>query len=166
MTLVDFIRAVLLGELRRMVYEARLHYLAFGTIAVGIEFLGACDDDEPFNKSGLSTPRFGLGIDRMAKVDARYADYNKKDSPYNLYKHLRCGTAHIMRPAGPIAYSERAHDDGGPVQHLEVVNGKLLLVSEDFYDHFAQCCETLISELPAARAPKLRDPYLWVGDLK
>ena len=70
-----------------------------------------------------------------------------------------------LRPGVRIAYSERAHDDGGPEQHLEIVNGKLLLVSEDFYDHFAQCCETLIDELPGMTEPKLRNPYLWVGDL-
>ena len=71
-----------------------------------------------------------------------------------------------LRPGVRIAYSERAHDDGGPEQHLEIVNGKLLLVSEDFYDHFAKCCETLIDELPGMTEPKLRNPYLWVGDLK
>ena len=42
-----------------------------------------------------------------------------------------------MRPAGPILFSERSHDDGGPEKHLDLIRGKLLLISEDFYDHFA-----------------------------
>jgi len=67
LTLTDFIRRVLLGDLKRMVYDAKLHYLAFGTIAVGIEFLGACEDAHPFNKEGESKERFRIGMDRMAR---------------------------------------------------------------------------------------------------
>jgi hypothetical protein len=173
MALENFVRTVLLGDLRRMVYEAKLHYLAFGTIAVGIEFLGACDDPEPFisDKRGLSTKRFKAGIKRMARIDPRYSTYNEPSSDFNLYKHLRCGTTHIMRPGGRIAFSERAHDDVGPEQHLTIVKDdqhrdKLLLVSEDFYDDFAKCCEMLIAELPGMTEPKLKSPYLWVGDVR
>jgi hypothetical protein len=166
LTLTHFIQTVLLGDLRRMVYDAKLHYLAFGTIAVGIEFLGACDDPHPFNQRGHSGPRFDLGMDRMARIDQRYSIYNQKISRFHLYEFLRCGTAHIMRPGGRILFSDRAKDDGGPQQHLEVTNGKLWLICEDFYDHFAQSCETLIQELPGLTAPKLRNHYLWVGDVE
>jgi len=166
MPLIDFIRAVFLNDLRRMVYDANLHYLAFGTIAVGIEFLGACDDAHPFNESGKSTERFDLGMKRMARLDPRYSTYNQKTSSFYLYKYLRCGTAHVMRPAGPILFSQRSHDEGDPEKHLDLIGGKLLFISEDFCDHFAQCCETLIQELPGKTSPKLTDPYLWVGDVK
>jgi hypothetical protein len=167
LTPTDFIRSVLLGDLERMVYEAKLHYLAFGTIAVGIEFLGACEDAYPFNEEHHSRSRFELGMERMARIDQRYSKYNqKKTSPFYLYKFLRCGTAHMMRPDGPILFSDREKDDGGPEQHLEAPKGKLWLVCEDFYDHFAQSCETLIQELPGMTAPKLKNHYLWVGDVK
>jgi hypothetical protein len=164
-SLAEFIQTVLLNDLRRMVYDANLHYLAFGTIAVGIEFLGACKDSEPFNEEGLSKGRFGLGIQRLAKIDRRYTQFNQNRSPYCLYKLLRCGTAHVMRPAGPILFTQRLHCAGQPEKHLDVVDGKLLLVCEDFYDHFAQGCESLIKELPRMRASKLKDPYMWVGEV-
>ena len=54
MPLIDFIRAVFLNDLRRMVYDANLHYLAFGTIADGIEFIGACDNAHPLDESDRS----------------------------------------------------------------------------------------------------------------
>ena len=148
LTIEKFIRDILLGDLKRMVYEAKLHYLAFGTIAVGIEFFGACEDPHPFNESGHSTKRFGLGLKRMTLVDPRYAKHRKV-----LYESLRCGTAHIFAPGAPILISDREKDTGGPEQHLEVINGNLWLVCEDFYDHFAQSCETLIQELPGMTAP-------------
>jgi hypothetical protein len=163
MPLADFIRVVLLNDLRRMVYEAKLHYLAFGTIAVGVEFLGACDDRHPFQQSGLSESRFNLGIQRLSRSDSRYGQYNQRSSPYCLYRFLRCGTAHVMRPAGAVLFSQRSHWAQRPGSHLAEFNGQLLLICEDFYDHLARGCETLIEDLPRMTAPKLQNPYLCVG---
>jgi hypothetical protein len=56
-------------------------YLAFGQIAVGIEFFGACRDSKDFATAGESKSRFNKGISHyMAKVDTRYATYNTKKS--------------------------------------------------------------------------------------
>jgi hypothetical protein len=164
MTLSDFIRAVFLHDLRRMIYDADLHYLGFGTIAVGIEFIGACFDQYPFNKEGLSLRRFNSGIRRLARVDSRYQQHNQPSSPYCLYRFLRCGMAHVMRPHGPVLFSSRSHWSEDSSMHLLTeVNNKLLLICEDFYDDFAKSCEELIQELPGMTAPKLTDPYLFVG---
>ncbi len=76
LSLTHFIQTVLLGDLRRMVYDAKLHYLAFGTIAVGIEFLGACEDAYPFNESGHSAPDASLrgGARPLARRTGREAN--------------------------------------------------------------------------------------------
>ena len=91
-----------------MIDDRHLHYLSFGVVAVGIEFLGACQDPNDFSKPGLSSRRFERGItDFMQQVDARYVAYNQKTSPFNLYKHLRCGMAQLC-PTGsnPLYVSE------------------------------------------------------------
>jgi hypothetical protein len=111
----------------------------------------------------LSTSRFNLGIDRLSRIDPRYRQYNQPSSPYCLYRFLRCGTAHVMRPAGPVLFSQRSHWVQQPGSHLSEFNGRLLLICEDFYDHLARSCETLIQELPGMASPKLQDPYLCVG---
>lgn len=68
----SFIRTVFLGDLRRMVYDHGLHYLSFGTVAVGIEFLGACTDSDPWDIQHKSKARFAAGIDAyMRQVDPR-----------------------------------------------------------------------------------------------
>lgn len=166
MDLVEFIRAVFLNDLRKMVYDANLHYLGFGNIAVGVEFIGACFDEHPFHQEGLSRPRFDQGIQRLARIDPRYQQYNQASSPYFLYKFLRCGMAHVMRPHGPVLFSSREHWTGRTKMHLCEVNNRLLLVCEDFYDHFAQSCEELIRELPSMTISKLAEPYLFVRSLE
>jgi hypothetical protein len=165
MSLAEFIRAVFLHDMRRMIYDANLHYLGFGVIASGIEFVGACFDEYPFHQERKSRPRFAQGMQWLSRIDPRYQQYNQPSSPYFLYKFLRCGMAHVMRPHGRVLFSSRVHWPESPNAHLSEVNNSLLLICEDFYDHFARGCEELIAELPQLAAPKLADPYLFVGPL-
>lgn len=156
----EFVRRVLLRDLRRMIYEAKLHYLGFGSIAVGIEFLGACVDDHPFHASSHSAERFKRGIDDfMSKSDSRYKKY--QDS---LYKHLRCGIAHVMRPGGKVLFTSRDESVQDQTHHFQIINDQLLLVCEDFYDDFGTACQSLIDQLPNLSSPKLEQPYLVVTE--
>jgi hypothetical protein len=167
-SLESFVKTVLLKDIHRMTYDCGLHYLAFGTIAVGIEFLGACEDAHPFEQPGESRRRFKLGIERyMALVEPRYATYNDRNSPFFLYKHLRCGMAHIMRPQGTVGFICRSDAQKAGHAHLSLVNGgqALLLTAEDFYDDFAKACQLLLANLPAKTDSKLKSIYLPVSEL-
>ena len=167
----SFVRTVLLRDLRRMTYDCGLHYLAFGAIAVGIEFLGACQDAEDFGKQGLSGRRFEQGIeDFMRPVDARYSAYNQPGSPFYLYKHLRCGMAHIMRPQGAVGFTCRSDAEKSGYRHLDLVafgGGRqgVIMTAEGFYDDFAKACEILLTQLPSKTGPKFTDVYLPVSEL-
>ena len=162
MSIENFIRTVFLHDLKVMIYDANLHYLGFGTISSGIEFLGACIDDHPFSKPGESKKRFKLGIDHfMSKIDSKYSQFNQESSPYYLYKYLRCGMAHIIRPNGQVHFASRNRTNRNNI-HLSIIGEILVLVCEDFYDHFAQSCKMLINELPSLSKPKLEAPYLTV----
>jgi len=151
-----------------MTYDCGLHYLTFGVIAVGIEFLGACQDTDEFGQEGLSRRRFEKGIDDfMAGVDARYSTYNQKNSPFYLYRHLRCGMAQIMRPQGGVVFDSRSGAKKDGYCHLESVPGRraVLMTAEDFYDHFAAACGILLAQLPTKTGPKFTDIYLPVSEL-
>jgi len=169
-TIEWFIRTVLLGDLRKMIYDAKLHYLGFGNVACAIEFLGACLDSEDFNKEGLSKKRFEGAIEKLfIPIDNRYKLYNDKNSPYYLYKHLRCGMAHIMRPQGMIAYTTRDESKEEGTEHLEIDPSikKLILVSEDFYDHLELACKELKNKLSLPNShKKLSDLYLSITDFE
>jgi hypothetical protein len=167
-TIQSFVNTVFLDELRRMTYDYGLHYLAFGTIAVGIEFLGACEDLHPFEHPGQSKSRFTLGIDKyMANVDSRYSSYNNENSLFFLYKHLRCGMAHIMRPQGNIGFTCREAAQKAGHSHLSLLHGEhvLLMTAEDFYDDFEKACGFLLSDLPNKTEPKFQSIYLPVSEI-
>lgn len=167
-TIESFIKTVLLKDVRRMTYECGLHYLAFGTIAVGIEFLGACEDLLPFGEPRQSAARFKAGIDAyMAPLDVRYSTFNNPANPFYLYKHLRCGMAHIMRPQGAVGFVSREGATKTGHTHLSTVNGgaALLMIAEDFYDHFEQACNALLANLSSKTDSKFRTVYLPVSEL-
>ncbi len=162
-SLDSFISSILADGVQRMVYEAGLGYLAAGMIAVGVEFLGACVDRHAFNVDWQSRKRFQKGINEfMSKVNPKYRAYNRKNSRYCLYKQLRCGMAHVVRPHGKVAFVGRGDAQKDGLKHLEVYAplDKLVIVVEDFCDDFISACADLRKRLPSLRKKKLRGVFL------
>jgi hypothetical protein len=156
----------------RMSADDQLRYASFGLVAVGIELLGACRDDEDFHATnrGLCEERFGRGIDLyMSPVDARYGQFNRTGCAHRLYKNLRCGMSHVMRPAGRIGFTSRGESLQDGTEHLGLRHGSgqslLVLVAEQFADDFALACHALLAELPTLRTchPKLAPDFLRIG---
>lgn len=165
--LKSFIETVLVKQLKVMSYSGDTQYMAFGNIAMGIEFLGACTDDKPFDQSGLSKARFKAGIDiYMKQINFLYSDYNDPSKPYYLYKNLRCGMAHIIRPQGNIGLIGKAGAQGAGRSHLELLNNHcILLTAEDFYEDFAKACNLLLVDLQSKTDLKFTETYLPVSEL-
>jgi hypothetical protein len=162
LSIQEFVERVLLRDLRRMVYEVKLHYLGFGSIAFGIEFLGACVDDHPFEARRRSAERFKREIDDfMTRSDSRYKEYHDP-----LYQQLRCGIAHVMRPIGKVLFTSRDESTQDQTHHFQIINDQVLLVCEDFYDDFAIACQALIDQLPKLTSPKLQQPYLVITEFQ
>lgn len=164
-TLSGFIDDVLLPQLRAMVQNGA-GYLAYGQIAVGIEFFGACGDSHPFGKSGESKARFKRGIDNyMSKVDARYKTYNAPTSPYYIYKQLRCGMAHLIRPQGKVGFIGKGDATKASLKHLQIhpTHGGVVLVTEDFLDDFTKACQFLKADIPRFKHPKISQVFLPVS---
>ena len=165
-TLDEFISTVLVPGVQRMTYEG-LGYLATGMIAVGIEFLGACLDEHDFRKDGESEKRFKKGIaEFMGKVNAKYIPYNNPRSEFYLYEQLRCGMAHIIRPAGKVVFTGRGEAQRDGLVHLEVMAKYhvLILVVEDFCDEFIEACERLRRRIPKLTNPKVKEIFLPVRE--
>ena len=148
-----FINTVLIDNMGRMARTEGLQYLSFGAVAVGIELLGACEDEDEFTIEKRSKARFRVGINRyMNQIDARYGLHNSESSQFHLYKFLRCGMAHILRPHG-IMFTTENEATNDRTAHLEVnaETGCLVLVAENFHYDFARACLILKSELPNLR---------------
>ena len=159
-----FFDVVLFGNIHELVTINKQHYLGFGVIACAIEFLGACADDQPFDKPGLSRRQFDSAIKGHFK--SGYHQYVSAKSPYNLYKHLRCGMAHIMRPQGSVAFTTQAESVADGTQHLAVHQpaGKLILVSESFLKDFEDAAREVKAKMSIGGfSKKLTDPYLSIS---
>ena len=156
-----FINTVLLGNIKDMICTNSQHYLGFGVVACGIEFLGACIDSHSFDAEGFSRQRFESAIKTL--FDSKYHPYANKGSEYDLFKHLRCGMAHVIRPQGKVAFTTQSESIIDNTQHLCVEKNtkKLILVSEAFYSDFAEACKKMKNHMSADAYPKkLSDVYL------
>lgn len=140
MKIKEFIEQVLLNDIKKM-QDAGLHYMSFLIIAVGIELLGACEDEKDFNKEGLVKQRFKKGLN--------FFDKKYQDEADQLYTDLRCGFAHNARPTGKLSLTEHKHagKDGDMHLYKEVKSGNLILVAEDFYNDFKHACNKVIEKI-------------------
>lgn len=147
-TLKDFINGTLIREIAE-IQDSGHHYLSFGLIAQGIEFLGACidtnDDYFALNRSGA---RFRQAITDL--FPAGYQPYNAQGDPHYLYSDLRCGLLHAVLPKPALELIQEAEiPDYG--NHLEIrdVRGtqSLILVSQQLYYDFKKACEKVIEKI-------------------
>lgn len=110
-------------------------FFSWSLMLAGVELLGTClDKENDFFTENKSSARFSNAIDKL--FPAEYKQYKKR-----LYKELRCGVNHYTFPKPTIVLSERAYGK----EHLSFSEqGYLVLVAEDFFEHFKQACEKVI----------------------
>jgi hypothetical protein len=153
----QFINGILIDNIGAVVNTGN-HYLGFG-LAQGIELIGAIIEDDAaerqlnshseFETEGKSRRRFynGLGVFSNPNYQA-YCSQRRKDAnvDYDLYNHLRCGYAHLLKPTGLVKVTTKpeAINDGN--RHLEIDprTGGLILVSEILFTDFQEACEKVI----------------------
>lgn len=149
MTVIEFIENILIEEIYDIQRNGNHHYLSFGLISQGIEFLGACLDEEEFHKAGLSRNRFRKAIKDLFPIE--YQTFNDKNNPFDLYTNLRCGVLHIVLPKINLELIQKNEIPRFNASHLEFSslrgNKRLILVSQDFYDDFRKAGEKVIEKI-------------------
>ncbi len=154
MRLSDFIQKVLIEEFREIQQDEGHHYISFGLICQGIEFLGACLDSNPFSAKGLSAARFRRAIYDLFPTS--YRTFNQGSGrPFDLYENLRCGLQHVILPESPIELIQQSEKEKFDVTHLEVkeIRGidRLVLVSEDLFDDYEEACKEIMARIRDGR---------------
>lgn len=126
----EFIQDKLYGVLDLLVKDERYVYFAFEIIATGIEFLGACMDDDEIDcdKEGCGGRRFRKAINTFQSL--------QKYKKLRLYKQLRCGMCHVLLPKFGLKLTM------GPKSSLSDNN---TLYIDTFYDDFRAACEELLT---------------------
>lgn len=157
-----------------LVIEAGAGYLAFALMAQSIEMLGGLLDEYHIDhyELGLPEKRFSKGISEVFKpIDARYAEFNKKDSQFYLWENLRCGMAHIIRPKSKIVFTGKSDAKKLKASHLDKIRFEdgeeyLLLVVEDFYDDLKEACRRIKNMLTKKTHAKLKKGYITIHQVQ
>lgn len=137
----DYIRKYLIDEMADIVKNHQ--ELSWVLMVAGIELLGRCIDSskDSIEDENNNQDYFRAGL-KLFKDE--YQKYNTDDkNPHDLWKKLRCGLGHLTFPKGDIIISEKVNRG----KNLDIVNGKLVLVAEDFYEDFKTACEKIIDML-------------------
>ncbi len=150
MEISDFIQEVLIDQFREIQQDEESHYISFGLICQGIEFLGACLDSEPFSAKGLGAPRFRRAIHDL--FPTAYHRFNQGSGKrFDLYEDLRCSLLHVILPGSQLELIRRSEKENLHATHLEVKElrgvNRLVLVLEDLFDDYEKACREIISRI-------------------
>jgi hypothetical protein len=138
MTAKEFISGVLIGEIKDVV--DRHPFLAFALLAVGIEFLGRCLDNDPWDcpYDDEDTTPFDSAINELFP----YSYHNAE-----LRDRMRNGLLHFYRPKPGLLLSQVAEEgiqDLIPSRahhpYFNTVGDSVTLVVEYLFADFADAC--------------------------
>lgn len=114
----ETINAILINEFKSIIFNHEgVAYSKFLLLAVGIEYLGACLDNFPFNKPKESEKRFNRALKKL--FDKKYHKYAKKSARIYLFEDFRCGFVHQFRPSGKIALTHSHESKREGTKHLK-----------------------------------------------
>ena len=145
----DFILKIYVDNLEEIVNTHRYHYISFGLLGTGIEFLGKClNETENLtwheHKTGLPRRNFDM---TLTSLMTRYGPY--KDT-YRLCDSLRNGMAHAFQPKNMIELThENEARERGWVDLRINSSGRLVLVCENLYDDFKEACLEVMRRIDA-----------------
>ncbi len=154
MRILDFIQKVLIEEFREIERDEGHHYISFGLICQGIEFLGACLDSEPFSAKGRSAARFRRAVYDL--FPPSYRQFNQGTGrPFDLYENLHCALLHVILPESPLELIRRTEKLAFDAVHLEVMEvrgmSRLVLVLEDLFDDYEKACKEINARIRDGR---------------
>lgn len=164
-----FLQVLFLQELGALVDSFSSAYLKFLLIIQGIEFLGACEDDYPFElyQKELPKKRFNKGLRNFRKD---YHPFTGEASSIKFFEDLRSPMVHQFRPnQSKIRLSDRTSSYFQGELHLSYDHrGRLILVLEDFYQDFADAVKSVMQKIESGQlnASKLTDPHITIESIQ
>ena len=130
-----------------------LSYMQFVIMGQAIEVLGSFLDNKPMKAKGQSAKRFSLGVKKL--FGGRYRLLN--DNCF-LYDKLRNQMTHTFIPGNDLILLNQAENTKG-YKHLQMADGKLVLISEVFYEDICNACERLLEAIKSGVLPPKNIAY-------
>ena len=166
----SFLKHFLVEELSQLIQTDGQPFLKFFPLITGMEFLGACYDDKPFNEMNLSKKRFKKALSLMG---AKYQPFNgSQQQTYPcLYDDFRCPMIHQFRTnQDKIRLTAVNYHDSDEVKsfHLKLNDGVYILVLEEFYEDFKEAVNNTISDIEDEKLliDKLKDNHVVIRDME
>lgn len=165
----EFLETLFLEELGGIIGIYGNAYLKFLLIIQGIEFLGACEDNFPFElyQKELPKKRFNKGLRNFKK---EYHPFTGEGSSIKFFEDLRSPMVHQFRPnQSKFRLSDRTSSYFQGELHLAFDHqGRLILVLEDFYEDFADAVRSVMRKIEAGElnASKLTDPHITIESIR
>lgn len=139
-----FLNEVLIKELGKLQHVG-LSYMQFVIMGQAIEVLGGFLDQKPMKAKGQAAKRFSCGVNHL--FGGKYRLLNNKEY---LYDKLRNQMVHTFIPGNDLLLLSEAANSGNQ-KHLEIYDGRLVLVSEVFYRDICTACQRLLTALKEGR---------------
>lgn len=150
----DFIEKQIL-PFHRKIYPTNA-FLSFGIICSSIEFLGKCLDDENDFEESDSENYFKLALKELMPEYWKISSQNG----ISLYKSLRCGLIHSVRPGDRVWLRER---HTAVVPHLTISDKKLHIIIESFVADFEIAAIEVVKRIRTGNYynhPKFYQPFI------
>ena len=129
-----FIREVVVDEITKL-QGVGLSYMQFVIMGQAIEVLGSFLDNKPMKAKGQSAKRFSLGVKKLFGGRYRF-----------LYDKLRNQMTHTFIPGSDLISLNQADNKNG-YKHLQIIDGKLVLISEVFNEDIHKASERLLEAI-------------------
>lgn len=153
----DFIEKQLIPSIKNI--SSSYHYLSFGLVSIGIEFLGKCLDethDFDYYKPKLSEKQFKLALRTLFKDYWKTCNKNN----INLYKCLKNGFLHSYRPKSPIWLRDISSTT--ETNHLTMKNKRFTIIIEKLVKDYEEAAKIVVTKIRSGelKHSKVKTPFI------
>ena len=139
-----FLKEVVVNEIGKL-QGMGLTYIHFVVMGQAVEVLGGFLDNKPLKARGQSHRRFSLSVNKL--FGGRYRLLNEN---LYLYDKLRNQMVHSFLPSGDLLLLNRGDNVNG-YKHLDKVDGRVVLIAEDFCEDIYRAVDRLLEALRDGR---------------
>lgn len=167
---VAFLKYFLIDELEELIQKKGQPYLKFIPLITGMEFLGACYDEEAFEQEGLSKRRFKKTLFLMGDKYKLFDGSQKQKYPC-FYEDFRCPMIHQFRTnqnkfkLTTLQYDYM--DDERKKYHLSMDGDIYIIILQELYKDFKEAVLKTIYkiEINELNVKKLKESHVVIRDM-
>jgi hypothetical protein len=142
----EFIKRIFIDEIGRLRKE-RFYFFSFIVMGQAIEALGCFMDNKPLKARAQSSKRFSKSLNILMGND-----YRAVNKDHWLYDKLRNQLTHSFVPSKSLLLCSRSNQPEN-VDHLDFLDGRLVLVAEDMYEDLVKGCHKLFGMIDKGKVP-------------